>query len=420
MPPEVQKLADELGALLSRPVTIADARDRVIAYNVHEAGDRARADSIVMRQLTGPAASWFSAQQVLSKSSPSVFAANPDIGVTHDRLLYPVRQGPSLVALIWVSLTVAPLTPAELEHVEAIAERLAIAMEQDRQVDAVHDLEQRTATADLVASDLVARRSGAEALLRLNLIRPGDGFIAVVLSIKGQPDSTPCRKQDQAILQALSTCRFTSRVRRPLILERPHHGLVIVTEDRGTCRRTATQLAETLHAEVTKALHSATNDWRPAVGIGPLVTNTDDVETSYRHALHAVHVATAVTEFGPVASYDQLGVFRILSQLPQDCRTEAFIGAEVRELIRRELAGDQLARTLETYLDNAGDVVRTAADLHLHRATLYHRLRRITDAVGLDLSDGTTRLSVHLELKLARLLEIRFKDTNDAARLHSG
>ena len=72
--------------------------------------------------------------------------------------------------------------------------------------------------------------------------------------------------------------------------------------------------------------------------------------------------------------------------------------------LRRLLAGDQsLVRTLEAYLDHAGDVKRTAAALSLHRGGLYYRLRRIEEVAGVNLHDGEDRLLCHLALRLARL-----------------
>lgn len=56
---------------------------------------------------------------------------------------------------------------------------------------------------------------------------------------------------------------------------------------------------------------------------------------------------------------------------------------------------DETARhTLETYLDLGGDAKRTAAHLHLHRTTLYHRLGRISEALAVNLDDGLTRLDL--------------------------
>ncbi len=65
---------------------------------------------------------------------------------------------------------------------------------------------------------------------------------------------------------------------------------------------------------------------------------------------------------------------------------------------------EQLVLTLETYLDHAGDVKSTAAELWLHRTSLYYRLRRIEEVAGVDLNRGEDRLLCHVALRLSRLL----------------
>jgi DNA-binding PucR family transcriptional regulator len=62
-----------------------------------------------------------------------------------------------------------------------------------------------------------------------------------------------------------------------------------------------------------------------------------------------------------------------------------------------------LVRTLESFLDSAGDVKATAGELFLHRASLYYRLRKIEELAKVDLGDGKDRLALHLGLKLARM-----------------
>jgi DNA-binding PucR family transcriptional regulator len=53
------------------------------------------------------------------------------------------------------------------------------------------------------------------------------------------------------------------------------------------------------------------------------------------------------------------------------------------------------------YLDCAGNVARAAAELGVHRQTLYYRLQRIGEVTGMDLADGQDRLRLHLALTLA-------------------
>ncbi len=68
-----------------------------------------------------------------------------------------------------------------------------------------------------------------------------------------------------------------------------------------------------------------------------------------------------------------------------------------------EAAGRELLETLESFLDFAGSASATAASLNLHRSSLYHRLARAEEELGIDLHDGAQRLSIHTALKAARM-----------------
>jgi DNA-binding PucR family transcriptional regulator len=93
-----------------------------------------------------------------------------------------------------------------------------------------------------------------------------------------------------------------------------------------------------------------------------------------------------------VASWAELGAWRAVSALP---------GPD--PVVAPLLAEPALARTAEVFLDCAGSAQRTAAELHVHRQTLYYRRGRVGALTGLDLADGGDRLLLHTALKAARL-----------------
>jgi DNA-binding PucR family transcriptional regulator len=97
-----------------------------------------------------------------------------------------------------------------------------------------------------------------------------------------------------------------------------------------------------------------------------------------------------------VAPWSAIGPYRLLTRLPA--------GATADDTALRELlAHPELARTVEVYLDHAGQAGRTAAALGIHRQTLYYRLSRVERLTGLDLDDGEHRLLLHMGVKAARL-----------------
>jgi DNA-binding PucR family transcriptional regulator len=108
----------------------------------------------------------------------------------------------------------------------------------------------------------------------------------------------------------------------------------------------------------------------------------------------------AVAEGRGVGSADDLGAYRALFAMPDPTDVEA-IDPRVAALHRDgEVV---LLDTVEVYLDGGASAARAAERLHIHRGTLYYRLRRFADLTGCDLEDGADRVLVHLALKAARL-----------------
>jgi len=89
----------------------------------------------------------------------------------------------------------------------------------------------------------------------------------------------------------------------------------------------------------------------------------------------------------------------LLAQFPRQLWTDALLPSGVARLLA-DPAAPVLLPTLSTFLDCAGEAQRTAAQLRVHRTTLYYRLSRIEQISGLSLRDGRDRLLAHLALRL--------------------
>jgi DNA-binding PucR family transcriptional regulator len=122
-----------------------------------------------------------------------------------------------------------------------------------------------------------------------------------------------------------------------------------------------------------------------------------ELGAAWQEASAAARAALAEPRFGPVAEWARIGPYRLLTSLSPD----AVRDPSVHTLLSP--AHHELARTAEVYLDRAGQAGRTAAELGIHRQTLYYRLSRVEQLTGLDLDDGEDRLLLHMALKGARL-----------------
>jgi sugar diacid utilization regulator len=103
-----------------------------------------------------------------------------------------------------------------------------------------------------------------------------------------------------------------------------------------------------------------------------------------------------------VACWAGLSADAVLAQFPHQAWADALLPEGAARLLA-DPAASALLPTLGTFLDFAGDVRRTAAELRVHRTTLYYRLSRIEQISGLSLRDGRDRLLMHLALRLHQL-----------------
>jgi hypothetical protein len=97
-------------------------------------------------------------------------------------------------------------------------------------------------------------------------------------------------------------------------------------------------------------------------------------------------------------AWDALGSWHLIVAAPPDLAVaDIHPGAEM--LARR--ARPDLEITARTVLDHGGDIARAAAQLHIHRTTLYYRLDRIEALTGVNLKTSPERDALHMALRLA-------------------
>jgi len=135
-------------------------------------------------------------------------------------------------------------------------------------------------------------------------------------------------------------------------------------------------------------------------GIGGVVQGFDELRQSHHEALGALRVAKVLGDRMPVANWDHLGSWRTLLALGRENGLHA-IDPRVVHLVEHE--GGQHIAVLREYLERNGEVDQIATAMHLHRSTIYSRLRRIESKYGLNLNDMEDRVTTVIGLRLAQL-----------------
>src|SRR4051794_9271466 len=137
---------------------------------------------------------------------------------------------------------------------------------------------------------------------------------------------------------------------------------------------------------------------------------TEDPVDLYRAGKEAELAANvAEAEGRTILAFEDTGAYRLL--LPAMSEDPGELERFYQETLAPLAAYDEqyeteLVRTVETYLDNDGNVAQTAASLFTHRHTVRYRLERVRELTGHDIGSSEGREKLSLGLKAMRVLGI--------------
>lgn len=399
MASDLQRLVESLGRRLSRSVAIDDPSIRLLAHSSHAAEvDDARVESIMRREVPAELVRHIQESGLFEATDLFTLPASPELGMSIVRIGMPIRDDRAVIGILWLLTSDGEVSEDEAQAVREAAEAASRLMHREHLLGELSRGRKRELMRDLISAEPRLCREAAERLIDEELVTTGPVTTLVVRV--GEPGSDPLTEGERlALAEGMERARQPLPLRTSLQLDRPDHGIMAIV--RSGTRREVEQIGADLHREVCARTGRAAHECQ--VGIGAERSSLADTRASYLEARRAADVAGVVRSLGPVAPYARLGVYALLAELPPD-RLSLSLHPGLRRLIEADTDKDSLAHTLETYLDAAGSVQQTAARLHVHRTTVYYRLDRIQELVGVDLSIGADRLTLHLGIKVARLI----------------
>ncbi len=120
-----------------------------------------------------------------------------------------------------------------------------------------------------------------------------------------------------------------------------------------------------------------------SVGIGTCVSGIKELAVSFKEAQIALEVGKVFDTERTIMNYDNLGIARLIYQLPTTL-CDMFL----REIFKRgsiESLDQETLFTIQKFFENNLNVSETSRKLFLHRNTLVYRLEKIKRLTGLDL-----------------------------------
>ncbi len=399
------KVANSLAEILDAPVTIEDLRSRVMAFsNDQERGDDARKASVLGQQVPLHLGATMVRLGVFQRlySSAVPIHVDPLPGGVRARTAIQIRAGDALLGSIW-AIAEEPLSEAQTEAMIRAANTAAAAILQGR-----------------IAGDAVQRMRTAT--------------VAALIG-GGQPARSAAGRVHRARVRG--GCVLAARVRTP------DHSISGADSMAGV-DRLASSLVMFLRAECTAAVAAVLNDTVYAVllntadcyldvrsvqrlvrsfvdrrggdldglmvGIGHTVSDPADLDRSREDAelvLRVLDMPAAGRAAGPqVATREDVHGLSLVLRLSDIAASDpATPGGPLTRLEDYDFEHQaNLMETLECWLEQFGDVARTAELLHVHKNTLRYRLGRIEEVSGVDLNDAEERFELMLQFRIKHSL----------------
>lgn len=391
---DYQELVDEISELLGVPATLENRDFELIAFGAYDsegeldasALDPVRTRSILTRRSTAAVRTWFEGFGITRATGPVRIPPTPEAGVYRGRICLPVRHRGVVLGYVWLLEDDPGPTDQQLTAAMEVTARIGALLADEAQHGADLSRELRAA--------LTAERGWpgdmAVAELRTALGSRADGVHTVVCVApwpSADPDDAPSVR---TVPHATALCTVPWGASEQSLA-------VLVRLRSPEVRTAALAAASRLLKEGPASRRPTQGRAQVAAGLGEPRGGLAELGTVWHEASAAARAALAEPRFGPVAEFSRIGPYRLLTSLsPQSALDPA-----VAPLLSP--AHQDLARTAEVYLDCAGQAGRTAAELGIHRQTLYYRLSRVEQLTGLDLDDGEDRLLLHMVLKAARL-----------------
>ncbi|HEY0167996.1 MAG TPA: helix-turn-helix domain-containing protein [Jatrophihabitans sp.] len=386
---ELAELAQTIATLTGGLVTIEDTSARVLAYSrSSDEVDELRRLSILGR--SGPSQylallrEWGVYDRLASSEEVVEIAEHPEFGVRR-RLAVGVFAGDRQLGVIWLQQGSGDFEP-HAEQALLGAARITAAQLVSR---GRRPVSSGTELADLLGAGLGEGPAGGAVPpglpARLGRVARQPCAVAVVELGAQARDAATAGSQLEDLVAILTV--HAAAYRRAALVEQ-FQGRVYLLLPALDSVTPATAMLRRAMTAVRRHLDPAAR-----AAIGPRV----DSALAAAHSRRGAELALGVAGTDAVVGFDTARP-QLLITAVENCLAEQghLLDPRISALIADDPDG---AWTLLNYLEAGSDVGQVATQMHLHPTTIRYRLRRATQAAGIDQSGGRDRFAMHVQLR---------------------
>jgi sugar diacid utilization regulator len=168
-------------------------------------------------------------------------------------------------------------------------------------------------------------------------------------------------------------------------------------DEPGPAAMDARRLAHACLARLAELFPAA----RVVIGIGGTCRDPRDVARSYAQAQRTTQTLRRLGRAGTVSAFGDLGILRLLLQVPDLAELRSFAADVLGKLSMHEQEHkSEYLTTLACYFRENNSPQRASRILHVHPNTVAYRVKRIEEITGLRLDNYTDRLIAQVALEI--------------------
>lgn len=325
-----------------------------------------------------------------------------------NRMIMPIVLRDNLYGHIFTWATDMPVGGFDLAILESASTTIALNILQQLSIKEVEIRYRSEFFDDLVSSD-ESRRLKALNKAKLYNLKPEDFYVVEVVRFKYKNKTEEMDVENEPRLLDIINSMFTSIEelinyhKLSGIISTRVNGIQIILGHNE--REVLKDKLEEFNEMLRRIIESKKDSLDVKIGVGRIYDSLGETNKSFIDAIRAVRIGNKISD-KDVVSYDDLGIFKILSQ---DCLSDElqdFYNSTLKPLVDYDRKkSTELVRTLEVYFKNNGNLTKIAKELYAHYNTVLYRNNRISEICQMDLNDPEDQLNLQIALKIKKLLE---------------
>lgn len=142
------------------------------------------------------------------------------------------------------------------------------------------------------------------------------------------------------------------------------------------------------------------------IGVSSICFDISKIKNSFSEASKCISLLNKLEYKNKIYYYDNLGLYKLFMEIDKEEVLQKYYDDLLGPLIQYDKKNDtNLVESLQNYLEENCNIIRTSKKMFIHRNTLKYRIQRIEEITNKSLSDSHTKLEFQNALLIRNIVQ---------------